>query len=302
MKKLTYLIVMSVLIGLIGANELKAQNYAAPYLLFSNSAEAAGYGEAYSTLASGASAAFWNPAGLAQVENFSFSGTSAIGLMYDRQFSAANVAYNLDGIGTIGLSASYSGVTDITGYNNQGQQTGSFDVTNMVFGLSYARMVTENLSIGVTGRFINQDLNVVVDNGYAFDLGARYDRDMFTLGAAFQSLAGKVGPDELPSTLRGGVAIRPVEGLHAAADFVIEGVSDDVPARRYANLGIGYDVNVGDAVVIPRIGLNDGSLAMGAGIGYNAGGIGIRIDYAFVNEASDLFGTSHRVGIVINGL
>lgn len=306
MKKFTFLIVTMALIALFSANELKGQNYAAPYLLFSNSAEASAYGEAYSTMANDASAAFWNPAGLAQVSSYSFSATSALGLPFDRQFNAASVAFNINHFGVLGISATLSGVDDIMGYTDQGLQTGTFNVRNVVLGLSYANRIGENFSFGVTGRYINQDLNVTRDIGYAFDIGARYDRELFTLGAVMQSLAGEIGPDTLPVTFRGGLTLRPIEYLNISTDFVIEGFNEDDPARRYANFGIGYELHFGDnfgnTMLMPRLGLNNGNVSIGSGFGFNIDNtIGFRVDYAFVNEHSDLFGTSHRIGLVVTG-
>lgn len=301
MKKLIALLTVICLIALIGTTEANAQNYTAPYLLFSNSAEAAGFGEAYSTLANDASAAFWNPAGLAQLESFSFTGVSATALQYDRNFSAANIAYHVDGIGTFAIGATQSGVKDIQRRDNQGVHTGNFDNTNLVFGLSYARMITENISFGITGRFINQDLHVQVDNGYSADVGVRYDQEMFSVGVVFQSMVGKVGPNELPRSFRLGASLRPVGGLIASTDLVLDDM-EDTNARSYANIGAGYEIEISDIILIPRAGLHDGAPAFGGGIGFGLNNLVIRVDYAFVNEPSNLFGTSHRVGLVIRGL
>ncbi len=301
MKKIITLLTVIGLFALIGTPDAKAQNFTAPYQLFSNSAEAAGFGEAYSTLANDASAAFWNPAGLAQMESFSFTGVSATALQHDRHFSAANVAYHVDGIGTVAFGVTQSGVKDIQRRDDQGMHTGNFDNTNLVFGLSYARMITENVSVGITGRFINQDLHVQVDNGYSADAGVRYDQDLFSVGVVFQSLVGKVGPDDLPPSFRLGASLRPTGGLITSADLVLDDIGDP-NARRYANFGAGYEVEFNDIILIPRAGLHDGAPAFGGGIGFGLNNMIIRVDYAFVNEPSDFFGTSHMIGLVIHGL
>lgn len=301
MKKIIALLTVIGFVALIGTLKVHAQNFTAPHLLFSNSAEAAGFGEAYSTLANDASAAFWNPAGLAQLESFSFTGVSATALQYDRNFSAANIAYHIDEIGTVAFGVTQSGVKDIQQRDDQGVHTGDFDNTNLVFGLSYARRITENLSFGITGRFINQDLHVQVDKGYSADVGVRYDEDLFSVGAVFQSMVGKVGPNELPRSFRLGGSLRPAGGLITSVDLVLDDIEDS-NARRYANFGAGYEWEINDIILVPRAGLHDGAPSFGGGIGFGLNNMIIRLDYALVNEPSDLFGASHRVGVVIRGL
>lgn len=301
MKNLSILTIMLALTVSLNTSDAVAQNFAAPYLLFSNSAEAAGFGEAYSTLANDASAAFWNPAGLAQLESFSFTGVSVVAMQFDRQFSAANIAYHLDRVGTFAFVATQSGVSDIQRRDDQGIHTGNFDTSNQVFGLSFGRKLTDNISFGITGRFIKQDLHVQVDNGYSADVGFRYDQDLFSIGASFQSLVGKVGPDDLPTSFRLGTSVRPHAGMIISVDLVADDI-EDPNARRYANFGAGYELEINDIILIPRAGLHDSALAFGGGIGFNLGSMIIRVDYAFVNEPGDLVGTNHKVGLVINGL
>ena len=281
-----------------------AQNLAAPYLQFSTSAEASAYGNAFTSLADDASATYWNPAGLATIEGYSFVGMVSAGLGLDRNFNAGSVAFNMAKQGVLGISFSTSGVSNIQGYDENGLKTNSFNVVNIVPGISYAFKATNDISTGVTMRYIRQNLDVQVDNGYAFDAGFRYQmgttQKIFT-SAVVQNLFGKVGVNKLPQILRLGIGSVFQGAFTGGLDYVVEDISNS-KSLKYFNVGVGYQMNFQDVSVAARTGFNNGQdFSAGFGVGMNIQGLVARIDYAYVTEPSQLFTSSHRIGISIVG-
>jgi|GEM_PF-1078738 len=297
--KIFAIVLVGVLLFLGNAN---AQNFAAPYLQFSNSTVASGMGNAYTALASDASATYWNPAGLTGVKEYSFSSMASIGLGMERRFNTASFAYNFP-FAVLAASFSMSGVNNIEGYDENNNKTGSFNVVNTVPGLSLARQMTDNISAGATIRYVRQDLNIQVDDGYALDLGGRYTTDLgnqkVIASVVFQNLAGKVGVNDLPRVMRAGLAMKLEAGFYGEMDFVHEDISSK-NARTLFNGGAGYEAKMQDFLIGAFSGFQEGKYwSAGGGIGYIAQGVLFRIDYAYVNELGSIFPQSHRIGISV---
>jgi len=105
------------------------------------------------------------------------------------------------------------------------------------------------LSFGATVRYIRQDLNVQIDNGYSVDAGARYlfnfsGTKVFT-SAVVQNLFGKVGINKLPQVMRIGAGasyggIMRVGTLEGEIDYVVEDLSNSLN-QKYFNVGVGMN-------------------------------------------------------------
>src|SRR3989339_525934 len=96
----------------LGAGNLYAQGEAAAeFLLISPGARAGGMGEANVAIANDAAAAYWNPAGLAQLEKKEFTIMHAKWLpqfnLDDIYYDYASYIHPWHGLGTFGLSATY---------------------------------------------------------------------------------------------------------------------------------------------------------------------------------------------------
>ena len=282
------------------ADTAAAQNFAAPYLQFSNSARASGFGEAYVASVDDASATRWNPAGLSQVGQFSVTGVFAEDLELDRSYVSTSAAYSFEDIGTFALSFTNSGVDDIQSFSENNVATGQFDVNNNVLGLSYARELSGGLSLGLTGRYINQNLDVQTDEGLSLDLGAQFRQQNFFAGLALQNVVGEVGPDELDKVLRAGAG-----GTFQGAIFEIDYVHEDISsstADDHVNVGLGYEVMIDQVTLGARGGLRQGDLGLGGSLGILVDDrFRFGVDYAFVNDPSEIFDNSHRIGLSIRG-
>ncbi len=130
-------------------------------------ARATAMGDAYSALASGAEAVYWNPAGLAWSDNQEISLTY-VNWIFDAKLYNLSYALPLGNIGSIGLQMGYVdlGSFDETKTDNflyLGQTypyiTGrTWKPYQALVGLTYAKKLTEKFSFGITGKYAYESL------------------------------------------------------------------------------------------------------------------------------------------------
>lgn len=152
-----------------------------------------GMGEAFVAIADDASAAYWNPAGLALIpsrqvvvnhidwiadvnhEYLSFVSPTALG-----SFGASVTALTL---GTFEE-------TTIDKYQGTGR---AFTGTDLAFGITYARMFTDKLAFGLTAKGVSERIWDVGTSGIAFDFGVHYNTGWRNLRLAMAM--ANFGPD-----------------------------------------------------------------------------------------------------------
>lgn len=166
----------------------------AQFLQIPIGARATALGGAYIGVVDDASAIFWNPAGLTNVQNWDahFSYLKWFDLF---DISAAAVAFNLNEVGvfSIGIISVTSEKIEIT-TEKQPNGTGRFyDAGDLSIGLAYSRKLTDLFSFGVTAKYIYQRIWNEVADGLAFDIGTQYKLDFHNLTIAMSMT--NFGPD-----------------------------------------------------------------------------------------------------------
>jgi hypothetical protein len=172
--KLRSLFVAVALLG-VWTGEAFAQKVATSSLQFLKvmpTARATALGDAYATLASGADAVFWNPAGVAQTQAPEFAGTMTLWLFDSRQ-GALSFACPMGEWGSLGIQLQYVDYGSIeetridqlrfvgdpsSSSYNVGLTGRSFTPYSYVVGISYARQFTDKFSTGITAKFVNESL------------------------------------------------------------------------------------------------------------------------------------------------
>ncbi len=167
----------------------------AQFLKIDVSARSVGMGGSFVAVANDASAIYLNPAGLARVNGYQamFTHTEWIaGTQYD--FGA--VTLNLTDIGSIGLMVSSfsSGDMEVTTTNEPDGTGELFDVQDLLVGLSYSRNLTDNFSIGFTGKFIYQRLWHSDASTFALDVGTLFNTPFWgiVLGTSIRNFGAKM--------------------------------------------------------------------------------------------------------------
>jgi hypothetical protein len=154
----------------------KVGTTAANFLVIDVGPRAAAMGSAYVSIANDVTAMYWNPAGIARVDNVaaSFSNTRWIA---DIAFNYAGLVVPFENFGTLGLNATFVSMDAIertTTLSPDG--TGELvEAGSYAFGVSYARNLTDRFSIGFNAKYINENIYHSTAAGFALDVGALFD-------------------------------------------------------------------------------------------------------------------------------
>lgn len=262
-------------------------------------ARAAALGGAYGSVATGAEAAFWNPAGLAAFTGTEFTATHLETYESLRHEQVAMAGRMFGGGLAASLRAMYS--EPIPERDGLGNLIGSFGSHDLEFLAGYGRKLGDALSIGFTGQVVREriaDLGATtwaMNAGAAWDLamlkGARASVSVHNVGpSAHYSFEGTPGaPVSLPAAFDAGVS------YERAAEGRVGGVlamSARAVRGRQGVFAVGGELTAPVGASL-RFGLRAGDdvASWSAGAGWRVGVM--RVDYAFVPSKLDLDDT-HR--------
>ena len=148
---------------------------AAPFLKIGVGARSLGMGEAYASLSEDVTGLFWNPAGVANNGKLQllFNHYSYIA---DINYEFGGITVPVSGIGTFGAfigNLNYGEIERTTVASPEG--TGEKVTANsMVFGLSFARALTDRFAIGANMKLVREQIWHSTASGVAFDIGVLY--------------------------------------------------------------------------------------------------------------------------------
>jgi hypothetical protein len=264
-------------------------------------ARASAMAGAYMSVGEGASAAWWDPAGLATVQRVEIAGSHYEFLQHLRhdQFVMAGPLW---GGGTaLSLRAMYS--EPIVSRDELGNETGSFGSNDLEFMLAHGSSWGGGWRGGGSFQILHERIDFSSTTTWAVNGGLTYDppaRKAMRLALAVQNLgpAGKYGLDDgvkgepvaLPLALQGGGSYR--WGLGGGWRLV--GALEGRATRGRNAVGLlGAELGAGHGAAI-RAGwrVNDPTLSWTMGVGWTVGGL--TLDYAFVPFKLDL-GDTHRL-------
>ncbi|MFA3783696.1 PorV/PorQ family protein [Melioribacteraceae bacterium 4301-Me] len=158
----------------------KTGTTAAKFLSIGVGPRANAMGSAYSSIANDPSAMYWNPAGISNINDFQSIFT------YTKMFADINLNYigvvlPTGDVGVFGVSVTALNVGDMnvtTEYFPEG--TGEkFSAGSYAFGLSYARHITDNFSVGFSVKYIREDIYNSTAEGYGFDVGTIFNTPFY---------------------------------------------------------------------------------------------------------------------------
>jgi hypothetical protein len=168
------LILMMLLMIFIG--QLQAQKVGTSSMQFLKvmpTARATAMGDAFVSLANGADAVYWNPAGMTKIETHEMSSTLTMWLFDTKQLALA-YALPMGNFGNLGFQLQYISYGEIqetrgeqadlvqptngTPFFNSGLTGRNFTPYSYVVGLSYARAFTDKFSAGGTIKYAMESL------------------------------------------------------------------------------------------------------------------------------------------------
>lgn len=198
---------------------------AGQFLSYGAGARSLAMGGAFYAIADDASATYWNPAGLAQIERKELMAMQA-SLFEQTTLSFFSYVYPNASRGTFGISMTQlvsSGFEKIdVKYKSNGdilsiENTGSFADQQQAIGLSWGKKLTSNYSIGVTAKNVTRTLDTSADSFKVLDIGmlAKGFSPNHKVGFGLQNLLGlKSGEtdDKLPIVMHLGNSLSTLKG------------------------------------------------------------------------------------------
>ncbi len=299
-KTAKFLVVFCLLSVLLVSGARADDNHGLPMLRMGVGARALAMGGAYVAEAHDASAGYWNPAGLADIECVSLTGMYAADMAHDRSYNYFGFGWTpsqVTNYGTFGISWLNSGIDEIPKYNADNVPLGTFRDQNNVFLISWAMRneFKERLfSFGFSFKVVSMDIDDWNETGVGADAGIKFVVDpRVALGLMVQDIGTQVGSVTVPATIRFGVAVYPLgedRSLSVPLDYTKTKKRDDETFHIGAEYVWEFAENWAGALMA---GLNDGEFAIGVGLNVSK----LRLDYAYVTEKVDFLNENHRISL-----
>jgi outer membrane protein OmpA-like peptidoglycan-associated protein len=271
------------------------------YLRLGVGARAFGMGGAHVAVANDATAGYWNPAALTEVDDLALSFMGTGGYSFDRSHYYVGVAKSFSQL-SMGLNWINTGWDEFSGADVGGTPTGEFDLSDNAIMLSLARRYSM-ISLGVTGKLLDQSIDGNSETGGGLDAGAMLSLSQWaSAGIMLQDIWSEVGQTEVPTNVRLGIAVRPVTDLTLAAD--VEKTEDENDWVWHLGGEMWFEFFPDYFIALraggDNIGRDDelGNSSFAAGLGFKIPRwYGLGIDYAFVDEQADFLGENHRFSL-----
>jgi hypothetical protein len=285
------------------------------YLLAGIGARAAALGSAYTALAEGAEAVYWNPAGLAWTQRPALS-TMVSTLSLNRQFNYVGAALAWDakastgsarqtsfdstqGWGTLGLGwLSFSLGDDFEGRSSDTASFYSFGDQQNAYLLSYGRALFPWWAVGVTAKAYEHRLDTFDAVGGGADLGTiLLLGPQVRLGIQAQDLASQLDwstgyQESFPLTLRANLA-----GWTWKDRLLLSAQVEQVSGRQ-PDAGLGLELRVAQ-ILFARLGWEQDGLTLGGGISIEVGRLKGALDYAYLPDPLQQ-GNAQRISLGIS--
>ena len=168
--------VLYVCTSLFAENEFKRLGKSGfSFLKISPSARAAGMGDAFTAVANDVTTIFFNPAGLTNINNFDFSFNHTNWIVNSSLISGV-IGFPFGQRGALGISV-------ISFATEEFEETTIFEpegtgrmikAGDIAIALAYALKLTDRLSFGLKGQYLEEFIDDDKANGFAFDFSTFY--------------------------------------------------------------------------------------------------------------------------------
>jgi Uncharacterised protein family (UPF0164) len=258
---------------------------------------------AFTAVADDATSIFWNPGGLAQLEQIEVAAMH-IDLFFDTPYDFFGLAYPILDWGTISIGAVRIATEGVVLRDERsriiGSGEGSLDLREYLIG--YSREVIGDFRAGIVIKIDQQRLLGDFDTGVGMDLGFHYsfpedllgvsgfDWENLRVGLAFQNLFGsqlRLGEvtDILPLYMKAGLAYQ-FQSRDSLQQKILISTAWEKSTWRTSQFSAGLEYSLLDMIFV-RGGIHSAAWTLGGGVKY----IGIALDYALAGEE---LGMTHR--------
>lgn len=257
---------------------------------------AMGMGGANVALANDASAVFWNPATLTNLQDRTFS------LMYlplpeGTSYNFAAFGWPTVDYGTFSVAAFLLSTSDIERRDETGRQLGTFSANEQMFLLGYGKRINDYFALGATVKLVGQSFDNASAYGAGGDIGLKISlSDQIAFGLNAQNLLApkiRIDRDEetLPITFKAGAGvILPLsQGRHMLS------IEADVDKTEDTDMGFhaGGELAFLNQYFI-RAGYDVDQINLGAGLKFKF------VKFAYTFRTQDYFDAQHRLSLDIS--
>jgi opacity protein-like surface antigen len=233
-------------LALYAGGENRVGTNAASELLIPVGARDIAMGGSSVATASGLDAIFWNPAGLAKSKHSANAMFSHMNYIADIGIDYVAISSTFEGFGTLGFSLKSVGIGDIA-VTNEDNPDGTGQIINPTIvnlGLTYSRLLTDRISVGVTTTLISERFDRVSATGFAFTAGVQYSGlagvDGLSVGVAVKNIGPQMKFDG-DGLLRQGIVN---DVLRPGSFYKVEAASFELPST--IELGLAYNYTLVD--------------------------------------------------------
>lgn len=222
---------------------------AVPFLTIAPDARGGGLGDTGAATSPDAASGHWNAAKFAFMENdygFSLSYTPWLGnIINDMSISYASGYYKINRERAVAMSLRYFDLGEITFTDILGSNIGQFNPRELAIDATYAQMLSETMSLGVSIRYINSNLtgnawnstnNAQAGNSIAADIAWYYKKDILlsgnnsniAVGVAITNIGAKMtysddnNKEFIPTNFRTGVNFTTSLDPHNHLSFIFD--------------------------------------------------------------------------------
>lgn len=267
--------------------------YAGSFLRIGLGARPKAMGGAYTAVCDDSYAAYYNPAGLALLEN-RYVTTSIMMLSLNRSFNYIGFSQGIKPAGGVSFGLIHAGVGGIEERNFAGEKTGSIQYSENAFMFSFAQKINRYLAVGITGKILYHKLYELTAKGFGVDAGVLViPLKNLKVGFTVKDLnsryswnsndiyeRGSLTEDEFPGVMRGGASYT-LDKYDVVFACDIEKIQH-IGSR--AHIGIEKKWQKKYAV---RAGINNKNLCFGGGASFPVFGKTGIVDYCFENVEFD---------------
>lgn len=311
---------------------------AMPFLDRGAGARMMAMGDAGIAVGGDAAALFYNPAGIAGVENRSVMIGNMAWLL-DTSIQTAAFAMNLGDLGVLGVSAMYFNygdpvkATEIDATSELGyRDIGEVNPSELAIGVGYARQISAQFLVGAQVKYAYQDLlggsnktriAYNTPDGWvqeehdaktgivAFDIGTIYNtgfRDL-TLAMSFRNFGEDVKYErdayDIPLTFRFGLTGSVFKLLEQDINTMDLNVRVDYlhPRDWSERVNLGLEYSLWQSLFLRggyKFNYSSEGLSLGAGVNLNVGESSFKIDYAYKDTNGTLFEAVHVYSLSVD--
>lgn len=293
------------------------------FLKVAPDAEGTAMAGSYVAVADGINSLYWNPAGITQLKDSRW-GVLASHAQYFAgvDLNYAGVTYSQNeirywGLSVLSMVTPEMPVTTVFDPDGTGE---TFQGVGLVIAGTYAQVLTDNFSFGITGKYAMEGMAGVATRTGMFDLGFRYDLNLAhtRFAATISNFGFNVEPDgevtlltlngsrevdnfeevAVPAIFRLGVAIDPIHTEETV--WTLSGQLNH-PTDNNETVSLGTEVMLRNLIMLRagyEFGADEGGFpAIGAGVKLRRRFGSLGINYSYNNRRH--LGGVHRVGAQI---